>query len=215
MPSLAQQLSEQNAGARERIPTDTLAVMDAATDQVASSGLVDSAVGVGARAPEFTLPDAGGTKVALADLLTNGPVVLAFYRGGWCPYCNLELRALQAALPEIEAAGGSLVAISPELPDNSLSTKERLELAFTVLSDVGNEVAERYGLVFTIPEALRAVYDGFGIDLPASNGDASFRLPVPATYVLAPDGTVAWRFAHPDYTKRAEPADVVEALRAL
>ena len=120
MPSLAQQLSEQNAGARERIPTDTLAVMDAATDQVASSGLVDSAVGVGARAPEFTLPDAGGTKVALADLLTNGPVVLAFYRGGWCPYCNLELRALQAALPEIEAAGGTLVAISPELPDNSL-----------------------------------------------------------------------------------------------
>ncbi|MGC8514105.1 MAG: peroxiredoxin-like family protein [Acidimicrobiales bacterium] len=197
------------------IPTEALAVIDRATAEVASSGIAGSSLGVGATAPDFDLPDATGTKVSLSTLLAKGPVVLAFYRGGWCPYCSTELRALQAKLPEIEAAGATLVAVSPQTPDTSLSTAEKLDLAFPVLSDAGNQVAESFGLVFTLPEALREVYSGFGIDLPAANGDDRFSLPIPATYVLRADGTVAWRFADADYTKRAEPDDVLAALAAL
>lgn len=118
-------------------------------------------------------------------------------------------------LPDLQAAGAGLVAISPQTPDNSLSRAEKLALAFPVLSDSGNSVARRFGLVFRLPEALRTVYDGFGIDLPAANGDQSFELPVAATYVIDRNRRIAWRFAVADYTQRAEPADVLAAVRAL
>ncbi len=213
--SLAEQLREQNEAGRAMIPAETLAVMDGSTADLAASGIAGSSLGVGAKAPDFDLPDATGTKVSLSTLLAKGPVVLAFYRGGWCPYCSTELRALQAKLPEIEAAGATLVAVSPQTPDASLSTAEKLDLAFPVLSDGGNQVAESFGLVFTLPEALRDVYAGFGLDLPAANGDDTFTLPIPATYVIGVDGTIAWRFADADYTKRAEPDDVLAALAAL
>jgi peroxiredoxin len=213
--SLSDQLRQQNEASRERLAPDTLEVMDRAVCDLAASGIVESSLGVGSKVPDLSLPDATGTKVSLSSLLADGPVVLAFYRGGWCPYCSTELRALQAKLPEITAAGGKLVAVSPQTPDNSLSTSEKLGLAFPVLSDEGNRAAESFGLVFSLPEALRSVYAGFGLDLPAANGDDTFTLPVPATYVVASDGTVAWRFADADYTKRAEPDDVVAALRAL
>lgn len=213
--SLAEQLRHHYEERGTRFPSEALAVMDLATAEVAASGIAESSLGVGAKAPEFTLPDATGTDVNLSSLLDEGPVVLTFYRGGWCPYCSIELRALQTRLPEITAAGATLVAVSPQTPDSSLLTAEKLALAFPVLSDVGNRVAEAFGLVFYLPEALREVYAGFGIDLPAANGDKTFRLPVPATYVLRRDGTVAWRFADPDYTKRAEPDDVLAALATL
>lgn len=215
METLTAQLKAQNDQARARLPQESLAVMDDATSTLAASGITDTSLAVGAAAPDFTLPGVDGEQVSLAKLLTDGPVVLAFYRGGWCPYCNLELRALQAALADITAAGATLVAISPQLPDNSLSTAEKLELAFPVLSDVGNVVAREYGLVFSLPEDLRSVYDGFGIDLPAANGDQTFELPVPATFVIGRDGSVAWRFVDPDYTHRGDPADVVAAVKAL
>ena len=212
---LATALREQNQAGRARIPAEKLAVMDAATAALEASGLADGSLAVGAVAPDFVLPDATGGKVALSSLLAKGPVVLAFYRGGWCPYCSLELRTLQARLADITAAGAALVAVSPQTPDNSMSTAEKLELAFPVLSDVGNVVARAYGLVFTLPEDLRQIYAGFGLDIPAANGDSTFELPVPATYVIGTDGKVAWRFADADYTKRAEPDDVIAALRSL
>jgi len=214
-PTLAEALKEQNEAARASIPAETLAVMDAATDALAATHLAEQCLGVGAPAPDFSLPDATGALVTLSKLLAEGPVVLAFYRGGWCPYCNIELRSLQARLPEIAAAGGRLVAISPQTPDNSLTTAEKLDLSFPVLSDVGNVVARSYGLVFSLADDLRPVYGGWGLDLPAANGDDSFELPLPATFVLGADGTVAWRFADADYTKRGEPDEVIDALRAL
>ena len=192
---------------------DTVEVMNRATTDLAESGIADRTLKPGDKAIDFTLPNATGDRVNLQQLLNKGAVVVSFYRGGWCPYCNLELRALQQYLPQIKALGANLIAISPETPDNSLSTAEKNELTFEVLSDVGNKVAREYGLVFALPETLRGVYEGFNIDLPAHNGDRTFELPIPATYVIAADGTVLYSFADPDYTKRLDPEEIINALQ--
>lgn len=210
--SLRQDLKSINDAGRARIDADTLGAMDRATDAVRASGLADAALSVGDRAPRFTLPDATGQTVALGDLLARGPVILTFYRGGWCPYCNLELRAYQALLPEIEASGATLVAVSPQTPDASLTTQEKKELAFAVLSDEGNAVAREFGLVHTVPADVREAYLGFGIDLDGANGDDSGDLPLPATYVIDADGTIRFAFVDADYTKRAEPSEVLASL---
>jgi peroxiredoxin len=144
-------------------------------------------------------------------LLKQGPVVLTFYRGDWCPYCNLQLRAYQAILPRIRELGANLVAISPQTPDNSLSTAEKKGLTFPVLSDGGNAVARRYGLVFSLSETLRTT----GANLPSFNGDDSWDLPMPGTFVIAPDGTVRLAFVDADWTRRLEPAAILDALQRL
>ena len=140
---------------------------------------------------------------------------MTFYRGGWCPYCNLELRAYQAVLPEIKAAGATLVAITPELDDASLSTSEKNELEFEVLTDANSDYARELGLVFTLPERLRPIYESFGINVEEHNGEGQFDLPLAATFVVDVDGSIARAFVDADYTLRAEPSDVVEVLRSL
>jgi peroxiredoxin len=122
---------------------------------------------------------------------------------------------LQRTLPEIEALGAQLVTVSPQLPDNSLSTAEKLDLTFKVLSDVGNKVAREFGLVFTLPEEMRSIYQDFGIDLPGANGDESFELPMPATYVIDKSGIVRLAFVDIDYTRRLDPEDIIDALKKL
>lgn len=214
-PSLADALAEQRAAAQDEIPDDTLTTLQAATDELTARGRADDAVQEGDSAPDFALPNVMGDAVRLSERLQDGPVVLSFYRGGWCPYCNLELRALQEARSDIDEAGGSLIAVSPQTPDASLSAKEKAEIEYEMLSDVGNEVADDYGLVFALNDAVLDAYDGFGIDLEAANGDDSGTLPMPATYVIDTDGTVRYAFVNADYTRRADPAEVVETLRAL
>ena len=142
-------------------------------------------------------------------------MVLAFYRGHWCPYCNVALRALQQALPQFRGAGARLMAISPETPDHSMSLIERQKLEYDVLSDAGNRVARDFGLAFKLPESVRPVYERLGITLPAFNGDESFELPVPATYVIDRDGRIRWAHVDADYTKRAEPAQILAALNQI
>jgi peroxiredoxin len=161
------------------------------------------------------LPNAVGESVALTDALARGPVVLSFYRGAWCPYCNLELRILQNNLDAIEAVGASLIAVSPMTPDNSLSVAEKHDLGFQVLSDAGNGVARAYGLVFRVDDALNELYLKMGIDLEASNGEMSHELPIPATYVIGPDGTVLLGYADPDYTRRLAIDEILAALTAI
>ncbi len=200
---------------RAKRPAELQAVMDQATADLDASEMADGFLREGDTAPDFVLPDALGNSVALADLRAQGPVVIAFYRGTWCPYCNLEVQLLQRALPDIQALGATLVAISPQTPDNSLTLAEKHGLGFAVLSDAGNAVARRFGLVFTVPDALRGVYDKLGIDIPAHNGDGSFELPVPGTYVVGRDGTIAFAYANVDYTRRVATADILEALRSL
>ena len=198
-----------------KVSEEVQATMSQATQNLASSGIADSTLKVGDKIPEFSLPNATGKRVDLQKLLQLGPVVISFYRGKWCPYCNLELRAFQKKLPEIQALGASLVAISPQTPDNSLSTVEKNELSFEVLSDVGNQVARQFGLIFTLPKELRPIYETFGIDLPAHNGDKKFELPIAATYVVAPDGTIVLSFVNADYTQRLEPQEVLKTLQKM
>ncbi|MDJ0591938.1 MAG: peroxiredoxin-like family protein [Pleurocapsa sp. MO_226.B13] len=194
---------------------DAKATMNKATQDLLNSNIIEQTLKVGEKAPNFTLPNAVGKEVELQELLKAVAVVISFYRGQWCPYCNLELRTLQQYLPQIQNQGATLVAISPQTPDNTLSTTEKDELTFEVLSDVGNRVAKKFGLVFTLPKELRPIYEEFGIDLPAHNGDRTFELPIAATYIIDRTGKVVYRFADPDYTKRLDPEIIVQTLSEL
>jgi peroxiredoxin len=198
------------------IPPGKLEVMDRATGELIASGIKDLALKEGSYVHDFILMDAHGNPVRLKKLLETGPVVISFYRGGWCPYCNIELRGLQRALPEIKALGASLVAISPQLPDNSLSTEEKNNLAFPVLSDVGNVIARRFGIVFSLPDDLLDTYKAFKHGLSDMNGElGATELPIPATYVLDRSGVIRLAFIDEDYTKRLDPEEILETLRGL
>jgi peroxiredoxin len=213
--SLQAQLDALKAQIAQLLPPEAYAAIGDDTAALIRSEIVMRALNEGAQAPDFALPDALGATVRLADLLARGPVALVFYRGEWCPYCNLALRAYQAALPEIERLSATLVAISPQTPDNSLTTVEKKGLTFPVLSDAGNRVARRYGLVFALGEAARPTYTAIGADLPAFNGDASWELPMPGVFVIAPDGTVRFVAVAADFTQRPEPGTILGALRDL
>ncbi|MEU3334903.1 peroxiredoxin-like family protein [Streptomyces sp. NPDC006668] len=200
---------------QQQIPAEIRKIMRRAGQKLADSGQADRALTVGDQAPRFRLPSATGESVALDNLLDRGPVVLAFYRGAWCPYCNIALRALQQHHDAITARGAHLAAVSPQVPDESLTLTEKHELAFDVLSDIGSETARQYGLAFDLPDDLAAVYDKLGFDLQRVNGGHPRTLPLPATYVIDRDGVIRWAFVHTDYTLRAEPADILAALDAL
>ena len=210
--NLTQELNAFKTKFTSSQPEEIKSTMANATTDLINAKIAENSLQQGDKMPNFTLPNATGKEVTLESLLAKSAVVVSFYRGGWCPYCNMELRALQQALPEIEAKGATLVAISPETPDSSLSTKEKNELSFEVLSDRHNTFAKQLGLVFTLPETLRPIYNNFGIDIPAHNGDATFELPLPATYVVAADGTVIYSFANADYTERLDPSQIIKAL---
>lgn len=214
MSTLGESIAEYDAQKAARVPATVLQTMADATAQLRAQGIADHSVKTGDSAPDFVLPNHHGEPRRLYDLLASTTVVLNFYRGGWCPYCNMELNALQQRLPQLNAAGATLIAVSPELPDRARDTQARHALEFDVLSDVGNHISSRYGLTFELPEQLRPVYTKLGIDLPAYNGDDSFVLPVPASYVIDRDGIVRFHFVNVDYTKRLEPDDLLAILRS-
>lgn len=213
--ALEQQLEDFKAQFLRTAPAGRPALYEAKIEELRSSFAIEAAAGVGSIAPDFRLPDVKGSLVSLSDLLRDGPVVVTFYRGGWCPYCNIQLRAYQAALPQMAALGARLVAISPQLPDQSLSTARVDELTFHVLSDVGNQTARRFGLVYALPEELRAALRSNNKALPGINGDESWELPVPATYVIARDGRIVLAYIEVDYRKRVGPEAILDALRPL
>ncbi|MEV6940765.1 peroxiredoxin-like family protein [Streptomyces sp. NPDC051172] len=200
---------------QQQIPAEIRQIMQRAGQELADSGQADRALTVGAQAPRFSLRSATGQTVALDDLLVDGPVVLTFYRGAWCPYCNIALRSLQQHHEAITARGARLVAVSPQIPDESLTLTEKHALAFDVLSDIGSDTAKQYGLAFDLPDDLAAVYDKLGFDLQRVNDGHPRTLPLPATYVIDRDGVIRWAFVNTDYTTRAEPADILAALDAL
>ncbi|MFJ2832611.1 peroxiredoxin-like family protein [Streptomyces sp. NPDC087263] len=200
---------------QQQIPAEIREIMQRASQELADSGQADRVLTVGAQAPRFSLPSTTGQSLALEDLLADGPVVLTFYRGAWCPYCNIALRSLQQHHDAIAARGARLVAVSPQIPDESLSLAEKHDLAFDVLSDIGSDTAKQYGLAFDLPGDLAAVYDKLGFDLQRVNDGHPRTLPLPATYVIDRDGVIRWAFVNSDYTTRAEPAAIIAALDAL
>ncbi len=185
-------------------------------ENLRATGILDHAAKAGDAFPAGqTLRDAHGHPFDLDALIDSKPVVITFYRGGWCPYCNLELRAYQALLPEIHAEGAELVAISPELPDHSMTTAEKNDLSFTVLSDIGGGLASALGIRFTLSDAVKPFYEKAGHALPERNGDGTWALPMPATFVIRRGGRIAEAFIEPDYRRRLDPAAALAALRSL
>ncbi len=213
--TLQSELDSFRAGWEARVGEQIARLIAGDIDHLRATGILDRAAKAGDAFPKTTnLRDAHGRPFDLGALIAAKPVILTFYRGGWCPYCNLELRAYQALLREIHAAGAELVAVSPELPDHSLSTAEKNDLTFKVLSDIGSELAGSLGIRFTLSEAVRPFYEKAGHDLPGRNGDGTWSLPMPATFVIAQGGRIAAAFIEPDYRRRPDPKAALAVLAA-
>jgi peroxiredoxin len=190
--------------------------MHRSTAELIASGAAAKALKAGDRAPEFTLEDPSGKPISSAELLAEGPLVVTFYRGVWCPYCNMDLQALQEALPELAAQGAKLVAISPQTAANSRRSARENKLGFPILSDPGNELASRFGLRFKLQDYLIDLYKtAFKNDLAVVNGDKSWTLPMPARFVIGQDGIIAYAEVNPDYTNRPDPSEMLPTLRRL
>ncbi|MEL6251830.1 MAG: peroxiredoxin-like family protein [Bacteroidota bacterium] len=209
--SLQAQLDARKAAWAEKASDHVKRAYQEGIDAVVEAGVESQAKQVGDKAPDFSLTNATGKEVRLSDYLKKGPVILTWYRGGWCPYCNITLRQLQLELPNFRAKGANLIALTPELPDKSLSTQEKHALDFEVLSDVGNTVARAYGIVFKLTEEVGEMYQN-AFDLHAYNGDESKELPLAATYVIAIDGNIQYAFLDAEYRNRAEPSDILKVL---
>ncbi len=182
----------------------------------ADAELPDKPLEVGDRAPMIKLRNDRGEWVDLASVLERGPVVLTWYRGAWCPYCDKELKAVEKQIvPAAEKLGASVFALSPEAPEHAKGLKEKRSLSFDLLHDEENKAAKRYGIAFTLDEATVTKYKGYKIDVAAHNGTGKHELPIPATYVIGTDGVITYAYVNEDYSKRAKPKDVVEALEKL
>ena len=210
--SLTQLLKAHADQSAAKYPEVIKQIMRNAIDQLSESQLTSKALKTGDQFPSFTLANAKGVEVSSEALLKNGPLVIAFYRGGWCPYCNIELKLLQNALPELKEKGAQLVAISPESPDNSLSTIEKNNLEFEVLTDTNNNFARSINLVFQLPSDLVSLYKKFGIDLDESQDNTNNELPISATYVIDTTGKIRYHFVEEDYKLRADPEAILEVL---
>jgi len=215
MNSLQQQTDAKINEGRQNNP-DFMKVVDDIIEQAKAFQQGDSVINLGQKSPNFSLPHSDGKSISLVDLLQQGPVVVTFYRGSWCPYCNLQLRALQARLADIHTLGAQLVAISPQVPDGSLTKDEMQDLEFLVLSDQDAKVASQYGVAWQVPEFLSEhMRVDRKLDLEAINNGNGNVLPIPATFVIGQDGVVTWRYVDVDYRTRSEPEDIIQALKLL
>lgn len=192
-----------------------LQVMEDAGAQLAAA-MPEPGLKVGARAPDFTLVDAQGKDVTLSERLKRGPVILTFYRGAWCPYCNLQLKLLNESLPQFEHYGAQLVAVTPQLPDKSLGQVKKAGYPFAILSDLDSQVMRAYNLYFEVPRELSEVYKrAIGLDLADYNGEGRYVLPVPGTFVIDSRGIIRGAFANTDYTQRMEPSEILSILKSM
>ena len=204
--SLATDLSTFKDGAYARMPKEHSQALSKSIEDFVHTWNPADAINVGEPFPDFSLSDATGKQVSMKELLAKGPLLISFFRGETCPYCNLTLKALQDSLSAFKARGVTLVAISPQLPNYSLAMQEKNALQFPVLSDVGNNLARKLGILFQQPDTLRPILKAFGVDLQARNGDDSFVVPFPASYLIDTKGIIRSAFLDPDYTHRLEPS---------
>jgi len=214
MSRLIDEINNYKENFKGRVPQDLQEIMLKATGTLKDTKISKNALQIGDTAKDFTLRNANNELVSLDEQLKeNDFVVVNFYRGQWCPYCNLELKALQEINDELKGLNAKLIAISPQTPDASLSTKEKNELTYEVLSDTHNLVAKDYGLVFSLAEELRPIYENFGIDIVGLNDEDSFELPMPATFVFNKNKEVLYSFVDEDYTKRCEPQTILDIIQ--
>lgn len=211
--SLQSEIDERRKGSN--IPDDARMTMEQATEKLRKSGIISKAKKSGDQYVDFVLPNINNKQIKLSERLKEAPVVLTFYRGGWCPYCNLQLKAYQDHLSAFKEAGGQLIAISPETMDSATSTVKKHEIKYEILSDDKNKIARQYGLVFKLGEDLKEVYLRFGLDVAKNQGNDSWELPIPATYVISKEGKIVYSFLNVDYVQRAEPSDIIKALKQL
>jgi peroxiredoxin len=209
------ELAKVNENFMKVAPKDIIDLFKRQAEKLAHKEIGKTALKLGDKLPDFELENSIGEKINSYDLLSNGPLVISFYRGKWCPYCNLEIQAYQEVLPEIRDLGAQLVGISPELPDNSMSLVEKYSLKFEILSDIDNKLANKFGLTYYVEKELQEAYKNLGIDLVSSQGNSNYELPVPATYVVNSNGTIVLAFIDTDYTKRLDPSEVIETLKEL
>ena len=210
--SLREIFAERKELIAKYVPPETQAIHARAVAELRERGLAANILLVGARAPEFELSDHDGKSVSLSRLLAGGRLVLCFIRGRWCPFCVGQMEAMNLVASQIEGAGASLVAISPQTVKQSYFMHDQHKLRFPLLSDPGNQVALKFGLTYRVPELQEAVYRRAFVNLPLANGDESWELPIPATFVLDRDGTVLYASANEDYAERPEPADILSVL---
>ena len=204
--SLATDLSTLKDRANARMPKEQSHTISKSIEDFMQTWNPANAINVGQPFPDFSLSDATGKQVSMKELLAKGPLLISFYRGGWCPYCNLALKALEDSFSAIKARGVTLVAISPELPNQSLTMQEKHELQFPVLSDVGNNLARKLGILFHQLDTMLPIMKAYGVDLQARNGDDSNVVPFPASYLIDSKGIIRYTFLDPDYTHRLEPS---------
>ena len=209
---LKKALNELRNTVKDKVPADVWQTMSSATEALAQANLQANAVKTGDTFPDFTLKNQYGESRRFYDYLASGPVILNIYRGGWCPYCNLEMKAFHDILPEIKQRGAQLVGMSPESSDKAKDTAAKADIKIDILSDTGNAISKQLGIVFTLPDSLKSIYQQFGIDLPGFNGDDSFTLPLPATYLIDTKGKVLYHFLDEDYTVRQEPKDLLPLI---
>ncbi|MDF1618748.1 peroxiredoxin-like family protein [Petrocella sp. FN5] len=212
--NLGNQIEALIKTSKKRLPEEIQAIFDKAIKELDQSVKI-MGIKAGHMAPNFTLKNHLGDEVELQSVLEEGPVVLTFYRGAWCPYCNLQLKAYQNVLTKIEALGAKLIAISPQKPDDSLSIIEKHQLSFPVLSDMGLTVSKKYNIVYALPEYLQKAYKTLGLDLETLNGDGSWQLPFAATFIINQQGLICYAFIDADYKKRMEPIDIISILELL
>jgi peroxiredoxin len=210
--SLREIFAERKELIAKYVPAETQAIHGQAVAELKAKNLAANALGVGARAPQFDLPDHNGKIVSSSELISKGRLLICFIRGRWCPYCVGQMEGMNLVRPQIEQAGASLVAISPQTVKQSFLMHDQHKLRFQLLSDADTKVARQFGLTYRVPEAQEAVYRRAFVNLPLANGNGSWELPIPATYVIDRDGIVLFASANEDYTERAEPMDVLRAL---
>ncbi|MCU1300354.1 MAG: hypothetical protein JWQ87_638 [Candidatus Sulfotelmatobacter sp.] len=206
-------LAERKELITKYVPAETQAVHARAIADLKRQRLAASILPIGSKIPEFQLQDHDGKTLSSSDLLARGRLVLSFVRGRWCPFCVAQMEAMNFIRPEIEQAGAILVAISPQTVQQSFFMRDQHKLRFALLSDAGNKVARQFGLTYRVPDEQKAVYRRAFVNLPFVNGDSSWELPIPATYIIDHDGTVLYASANEDYTERPEPQDIVRFLR--
>lgn len=210
--TLKDQLRLMREASASRIPTDKMEIMTAALKNLKMQKLEEKTLKVGQTFPDFNLKDVHGKSVNLKSLKKKGSVIISFYRGSWCPYCNAQLSAFQQHLSDFQEKGAQLIAITPEKPNLSLSLAENKKIEFSILNDKDNKFAKKVGLVFGVSKELREIYKQNGIDLEKSQGNSDWNLPIPATFVISKSGKIIYSFVDVDYTNRASPEDILQAL---